>query len=242
MSERVVFWYGCNVLRHGDIIHSAIALLDAVGIASVPVGGPAFCCGTMLDGDLDGAAGMAARTFKKNFTLVMLDMLTLSRKTGIWPERDVIKYIRSAIAVDGLITRFAPGFSVGRHLEAACARWMTWEARRAALSYDTLVDWATSSGHLASNGAARAATVLRRIADGEMTARIDITTGSDGNDQARRRTLRLAGLVVALMAVIDLSGAPVRPGVNVFTIEATLAGAAALALLWSLRILARTDR
>ncbi len=36
--------------------------------------------------------------FRKNFTLVMLDMLTLSRKTGIWPERDVIKYIRSAIA------------------------------------------------------------------------------------------------------------------------------------------------
>jgi Fe-S oxidoreductase len=65
MRERVVFWYGCNVLRHGDIIHSAIALLDAVGIASVPAGGPAFCCGTMLDGDLDGAAGMAARTFKK---------------------------------------------------------------------------------------------------------------------------------------------------------------------------------
>ena len=65
MSERVVFWYGCNVLRHGDIMHSAIALLEAVGIASVPAGGPAFCCGTVLDGDLEGAAGMAARTFKK---------------------------------------------------------------------------------------------------------------------------------------------------------------------------------
>jgi Fe-S oxidoreductase len=65
MSERVVFWYGCNVLRHGDIIHSAIALLEAVGVASVPAGGPAFCCGTMLDGHLDGAAGMAARTWKK---------------------------------------------------------------------------------------------------------------------------------------------------------------------------------
>lgn len=65
MSERVVFWYGCNVLRHGDIIHSAMAVLDAVGIASVPAGGPAFCCGTMMDGNLDGAAGLAARTFGK---------------------------------------------------------------------------------------------------------------------------------------------------------------------------------
>ena len=47
----------------------------------------------------------------------MLDFLTLSRKAGIGPERDVIKYIRSAIAADGLITRFAPSFSVGHHLE-----------------------------------------------------------------------------------------------------------------------------
>ncbi len=65
MSERVVFWYGCNVLRHGDIIHSAIALLRAVGVEAAPAGGPAYCCGTVLDGHLDGAAGMAARTFKK---------------------------------------------------------------------------------------------------------------------------------------------------------------------------------
>ena len=74
--------------------------------------------------------------FKKNFTLVMLDMLTLSRKTGIWPERDVIKYIRSAIAVDGLITRFAPGFNVGRHLETVCEQWVAWEARRSLVSRD----------------------------------------------------------------------------------------------------------
>ena len=185
--------------------------------------------------------GSAARSFKKNFTLVMLDMLTLSRKTGIWPERDVIKYIRSAIAVDGLITRFAPGFSVGRHLEAACARWMSWEARRAAMSYDTLVGWATSSGQLASNGAARAATILRRIADGEMTARIDLTTGDGASDDARRRVVRLAGVVVILLSLIDLTTTAARPGLNLFTVEAVLAGAAGLLLIWSLRSLARTD-
>jgi hypothetical protein len=65
MTERVVFWYGCNAIRHGDIIHSAIALLRTVDIESEPAGGPAYCCGTMLDGNLDGAAGMAARTVKK---------------------------------------------------------------------------------------------------------------------------------------------------------------------------------
>ncbi len=65
VSERVVFWYGCNAIRHGDIIHSAIALLRAVGIESDPAGGPAYCCGTAKDGNLAAAAGMAARTVEK---------------------------------------------------------------------------------------------------------------------------------------------------------------------------------
>ena len=65
MRERVVFWYGCNAIRHGDIIHSAIALLRAVGIDSDPAGGPAYCCGTSKDGNLAAAAGMAARTVEK---------------------------------------------------------------------------------------------------------------------------------------------------------------------------------
>ena len=65
MSERVVFWYGCNAIRHGDIIHGAIELLRAVGIESDPAGGPAYCCGTIKDGNLTAAAGMAARTVEK---------------------------------------------------------------------------------------------------------------------------------------------------------------------------------
>ena len=63
--ERVVFWYGCNAVRHGDILNSAIALLRAVGIESDPAGGPAYCCGTSKDGNLAAAAGMAARTVEK---------------------------------------------------------------------------------------------------------------------------------------------------------------------------------
>jgi ubiquinone biosynthesis protein len=173
--------------------------------------------------------------FKKNFTLVMLDMLTLSRKTGIWPERDVIKYIRSAIAADGLITRFAPGFNVGRHLEEVCQRWVTWESRRAALSSDTLGAWVASTSHLIRNGPARAATVLRRIADGEMTAHVDLTTAPDRDVRVRRRTLRLAGAVVALTGLIELTGGASSVGVNMFTAEVLIIATALLMLAGSVR-------
>lgn len=65
MNDRVVFWYGCNVLRHGDIIHSAIEVLRAAGIDSTPVGGPGYCCGSPKDANLRAAEGMAVRTVEK---------------------------------------------------------------------------------------------------------------------------------------------------------------------------------
>jgi ubiquinone biosynthesis protein len=179
--------------------------------------------------------------FRKNFTLVMLDMLTLSRQTGIWPERDVIKYIRSAIATDGLITRFAPGFNVGRYLEEVCQRWVAWEARRATLRYDTLAGLASSTARLAEDGAARAASVLRRITSGDTLAQIDITTASHRDDRLRRRTVRLAGLVVAFAALFELTAAPTRLGVNVVTVEAMLIVGALAALGDSIRRLAFAD-
>jgi ubiquinone biosynthesis protein len=179
--------------------------------------------------------------FKKNFTLVMLDMLTLSRKTGIWPERDVIKYIRSSIATDGLITRFAPGFNVGRYLEEVCQRWVAWESRRATLRYDTFTGLAASSARLAEDGATRAASVLRRLADGDTLARVDITTTSRGGDRLRRRAVRVSGVVIAFTALFELTAAPVHVGVNLFTAEAVLIVGALAALVDSVRRLAMAD-
>ena len=65
MNDKVVFWYGCNVLRHGDIIHSALEVLRAAGIDPTPVGGPAYCCGSPKDANLRAAEGMAVRTVQK---------------------------------------------------------------------------------------------------------------------------------------------------------------------------------
>jgi predicted unusual protein kinase regulating ubiquinone biosynthesis (AarF/ABC1/UbiB family) len=206
---------------------------------SSPDADPARFRAILAEMSQDWYEGEGSQTvFKKNFTLVMLDMLTLSRKTGIWPERDVIKYIRSAIATDGLITRFAPGFNVGRYLEEVCQRWVVWEARRATLRYDTFAGFAASSAHLAQDGATRAASVLRRLVDGETLARVDITTVGRGDGRLRRRTLRLAGLVVAFTALFELTGAPPQVGVNLFTAEAVLMGGALLALGDSVRRLA----
>jgi Fe-S oxidoreductase len=62
MNESITFWYGCNVLRHGDIIHSCLDILRALGFDASPVGGPDYCCGTVKDASQTTAGGMATRT------------------------------------------------------------------------------------------------------------------------------------------------------------------------------------
>ena len=65
MGERVTFWYGCNGLRHGDIIHACLDILRAIGFDPSPVGGPDYCCGTVKDVNQTTAGGMATRTVGK---------------------------------------------------------------------------------------------------------------------------------------------------------------------------------
>jgi Fe-S oxidoreductase len=65
LSEPVTFWYGCNVLRHGDIIHACLDILRALGYEPAPVGGVDYCCGTVKDMNQTAAGGMATRTVGK---------------------------------------------------------------------------------------------------------------------------------------------------------------------------------
>ena len=62
MGERITFWYGCNVLRHGDIIHACVEILRRLGFDVQPCGGPDYCCGTARDANQSAADGMARRT------------------------------------------------------------------------------------------------------------------------------------------------------------------------------------
>jgi len=182
------------------------------------------------------------RRLRKNFTLVMVDMLRLSRATSIWPERDVIKYIRSSIAIDGLITRFAPGFDVGHHLELVCDSYLKWQVRKSLLTYTTLVGWATSSEHMARDGAFRAAKFLHRIAKGEAPISGDAgALGMRGEHAMQRRAVQLGTVVFAVSLLIVATGEQVQLGVNLFTAEVMLIASASMMLLRTIRRLAEAD-
>jgi hypothetical protein len=146
---------------------------------------------------------------RKNFTLVMLDMLRLSRQCGVWPDRDVIKYIRSAIAIDGLITRMAPDFDISGYLATACAEHLRWHMRRTFFTWDSLTDVAGAAGRLLIDGLGRGSTAMNRVvtAGGGMTADTGERTASPA---ARSGAVRfgVVGLLAAAVGVVASGAAP----------------------------------
>jgi Cysteine-rich domain len=61
-DDRVTFWFGCNMLRHAEMIRLSILLLERVGYDVSAAGGPAYCCGTAHDHQARAASNMASRT------------------------------------------------------------------------------------------------------------------------------------------------------------------------------------
>ncbi len=64
-QDRAVFWYGCNMTRHGELIRTSARLLEAVGVAAEPAGGPGHCCGAPKEASSRIAGGMGERTVEK---------------------------------------------------------------------------------------------------------------------------------------------------------------------------------
>lgn len=135
---------------------------------------------------------------RKSITSIMLELLVLSRENGIWPQRDVIKYIRSAIALDGLIKTFAPGMDIGRHLEQACERHIKWDAVRNLISPESLTGWFGGYAHLVRDGFLRAFTVLRRSGT-ETTPAPVLHNHASKKKAARRRSTTLLQLTWVLV-------------------------------------------
>lgn len=167
------------------------------------------------------ADGLWLRT---GFTRVMLDMLRLSRRTGIWPERDVIKYIRSSMAIDGLIRRAAPGLDLGRCLQEAYDRDFGWRRLRERVTARGLADWSATGARLLAESGLRTLDLLDRASAGALPLRAELRRPAAVPD-AGSRPLALALLLLILAAIMTLTAGPIELGWNLFTAQALVAAA-----------------
>jgi ubiquinone biosynthesis protein len=171
-----------------------------------------------------GAAG--DESLKTTTTQVMLDMVKLSRETRIWPQRDIIKYIRTSIAIDGLVRRFALEFDFGHYLGTACRRHLTWHARRMLVSHDSLVSSAKAGADLVREGMFRVAAALEHVAEHGHAG--DRRAGPPRGPAAEQGLLVLVLITASLVAAGTHDA--IRIGPNLATAELLVSAAAAMRL------------
>ncbi len=176
------------------------------------------------------------RRLKAKITPIFTEMLQLSRATRVMPERDIVKYIRSAIAIDGLLGRFAPGFDIGRQLAVRCAEILSSEARRGLLSSGTVLAWSDAGNRLLYEGPARMTRLLEHLAEDRDGDERHPAESDTERLRVRALTLGAAALGAALLATLVPQAAGL--GFNLWTAELGFAGAAALSTLAALRRLA----
>lgn len=163
--------------------------------------------------------------FSKSFTLVNLEMLALSHRTGIMPDRAVTRYLRSAMATDGLVKRFAPGLDVTTELELGCRRYLTKLLLRDLFSFE----------NVAALSSLMEASVLQSLSTSRSAPSPEASTGR-ARERARRRarTLRLAlvGFVFAVLGTI--TPGELQPTTSLLTASFGVSLVAGLLLLVSL--------
>jgi predicted unusual protein kinase regulating ubiquinone biosynthesis (AarF/ABC1/UbiB family) len=72
--------------------------------------------------------------FRITVTAAMMDLLTVCRDYGVLVDQQMIKYIRSTILVDGLVSLIAPGLDIADALRTVVEEYLIAEARRKVLS------------------------------------------------------------------------------------------------------------
>lgn len=165
-----------------------------------------------------------------SYTVIMLDLIRLSRRFALLPHEEAMRYMRSVVTADGLIARFAPDFDVDRALERLSRKQLEARSLEEAFSTDRVIGAAIAGTRLAQDGALRLNRWLDRIDRDQRDGSAGGNRRLDGPDGRRRqgssdRALRLALALLAVTAMMILGQEPVRLGFNLFVAEALVIGA-----------------
>jgi ubiquinone biosynthesis protein len=72
--------------------------------------------------------------FRISVTAAMMDLLTVCRDYGVLIDREMIKYVRSTVLVDGLVSLLSPGFDIAGVLRELVEEYLVDEASRKVFS------------------------------------------------------------------------------------------------------------
>ena len=156
--------------------------------------------------------------FRVTVTKAMMDLLEICRNYGVLVDREMIKYIRSTVLVDGLVTRLAPGFDIAGALRHAVESYMIEESKRKILSAGGALSLVTDLTVWLQNGPASMVRALDLFERRQVVFRASVTAPPKQQNAAAMRTMATAGaLAIALVFVAATGGMEVLATPSFFT-------------------------
>ena len=138
-----------------------------------------------------------------------MDHLSMCRQYGILPNREMIRYIRAIMLVDGLVSRLSPGLDYGKQLRKLCEDYLARELRRRTLSSQAaLTAIADFTGWL-QKGPAGLVRAVERLEQRQSPFKLHLETASRQPEvSSTHRTLgSWAWLLTVLWLAFNLKGA-----------------------------------
>jgi ubiquinone biosynthesis protein len=154
--------------------------------------------------------------FRVSITVAMMDLLTVCRYYGVLVDREMIKYIRSTVLVDGVVSRLAPGLDMAQSLRDVTEEYLYEQSRKKILSAGGAISLLTDLAIWIKTGPASMVRALELIERRQMT----VKTGSlpDQDEQQPLRARAFAGIAVwaLVMVFLTLGGSPVAKSNSTF--------------------------
>ena len=174
----------------------------------------------------------------RSLTSAMFDLLALCRNYGLLVDREMIKYIRSLILADGLVSRLAPGLDLAPQIRSVCEDFYGQQARGRIFSRGAALSFlADLSGWLLA-GPGRMLHTMERVERRQVRLRTRSGPSADRDEGMRMRVIAGAGVWLALGLVLFADAQAIPAGIG-SPAGALLVGFWGGWTLWMLRLLRR---
>ena len=169
---------------------------------------------------------------RRSYTVIMLDMIRLSRECNLLPHEEALRYMRSVVTADGLIARFAPGYDTSAALEESSRRELESQAWKSTFSADAIVDVLLAGSRLIHDGATRLDRLLDRLERSQRrSSKVAKSIPPRRSRRYEAKLARLTFVLIGLSALMALGGEPTHMGFNLLTAQLALFAAGILSLL-----------
>ncbi|MBI2820371.1 MAG: AarF/ABC1/UbiB kinase family protein [Acidobacteria bacterium] len=174
----------------------------------------------------------------RSLTSAMFDLLALCRAYGLLVDREMIKYIRSLILADGLVSRMAPGLDLAPQIRSVCEDFYGQQARGRLFSRGAALTFlADLSGWLLA-GPSQLLHTMERFERRQVRLRTRLAPSSDREAGMRTRAIVGAAVWFSVAIVLFTSGENIPAGIS-SPAGTLLVGFWGGWTLWMLRLLRR---